>query len=115
MDIEDLQFPKESFDGVWALTSLLHVPKSKMQDVLTRIHDLLKPNGVLAVCLKQGNGEHMEKDLRYDSREKFVAYYNNNEFRQYVESSGFKVVVDNLADKETTYDTHAFIELICIK
>ena len=37
MDIEDLDFKDKSFDGIWAVTSLLHVQKSKLGKVIKTI------------------------------------------------------------------------------
>ena len=34
MDIEDLKFKNNIFDGIWSVTSLLHVPKSKISSKL---------------------------------------------------------------------------------
>jgi ubiquinone/menaquinone biosynthesis C-methylase UbiE len=42
MDIESINFPPNSFDGVWANCSLLHVPKRSIPAVLRNIAALLK-------------------------------------------------------------------------
>lgn len=41
-DLENLPFDDFTFDGVWAYTSLLHMPKSKLNPVLDKIRDILK-------------------------------------------------------------------------
>jgi len=42
---QELEFSNE-FDGVWACASLLHCPKSQIVDVLGRVTNALKINGV---------------------------------------------------------------------
>lgn len=46
MDFYHLDFPAESFDAVFALNCLLHVPKAKLDEVLQEIRKVLKPDGV---------------------------------------------------------------------
>ena len=52
MDIEDLKFAPEYFDGIWSMCSLVHLEKEKMLDVLRSLHEILKSDGRLFVCLK---------------------------------------------------------------
>jgi SAM-dependent methyltransferase len=46
MDFLSLDFPAESFDAVYALNCLLHVPKKDLGVVLETIQRLLKPDGL---------------------------------------------------------------------
>ena len=46
MDFMSLDFPPESFDAVYALNCLLHVPKNDLGGVLDKIQRLLKPTGL---------------------------------------------------------------------
>ena len=52
------------YDGVWACSSLLHIPKNEFKSVLIKIRDALKNNGILYISLKNGFGEEI-KDGRY--------------------------------------------------
>jgi SAM-dependent methyltransferase len=54
MDIGDLQFPDGSFDGVYSMNSLLHLPKVEFPGVLRRIDRLLKPQGVVYIGMYGG-------------------------------------------------------------
>jgi SAM-dependent methyltransferase len=78
MDIEDLKFKGNEFDGIWAVTSLLHIPKSKLPKVVDKLHEILAPNGILYVCVKKGDGEGMVKDEDSDSK-RFFAFWKNEE------------------------------------
>ena len=55
---QDVNF-KETFDGVWASASLLHVPGDEIDEVITRLSDALKPGGVFYLSFKYGDGEVM--------------------------------------------------------
>ena len=47
----------DTFDGVWACSSLLHVPKSELPKTIRRISDALKPSGILYASFKYGDSE----------------------------------------------------------
>ncbi|MGJ8590275.1 MAG: class I SAM-dependent methyltransferase [Yoonia sp.] len=63
MTFADLQFD-QTFDGIWACASLLHVPRAQLADVLERLASCLNPAGVLYASFKYGD-EEREKDGRY--------------------------------------------------
>jgi len=77
MDMENLDFKKETFEGIWAVTSLLHAPKSKMRKVANDLHKILKQDGILNVCVKEGEGES------YDQKERFFSYWYEEELLDY--------------------------------
>lgn len=63
---EDLD-AQAAFDGAWANACLLHVPRSALPGILTRIHAALKPGGVFYASFKAGSEE---------GRDRFGRYYN---------------------------------------
>ncbi len=80
MDIEHLQFENDSFDGVWAVTSLLHIPKSKLDDVIRRLNLILKDAGILYVCVKEGVGEGLIED-KTGLTKRFFAFWQEEEMK----------------------------------
>lgn len=78
MDIESLKFNPESFDGIWAVTSLLHIPKAKIPLVINNLHRILKNEGILYVCVKEGEGEGLIKSEEYDSQ-RFFSFWKKEE------------------------------------
>ena len=58
---------ESKFDGVWANACLLHVPIPRLNDVIARIHRVLRPSGILFASFKAGEGE---------GRDRFGRYYN---------------------------------------
>ena len=63
MKFQEIDF-KNQFDGIWASASLLHVPSSEIEDVLKRLKDSLKDNGILYASFKYGDFEG-ERNGRY--------------------------------------------------
>lgn len=78
MDIEDLKFEDNTFNGIWAVTSLLHIPKSKLPLVIDKLHKILKNKGVLYVCVKEGKGEGLIKDKEQNSQ-RFFSFWEKEE------------------------------------
>ena len=52
-----------SFDGIWACASLLHVPRDQLTKTLSHLSQYLKPNGYFYCSFKLGN-EETESDNR---------------------------------------------------
>ena len=53
---EEIDFVN-TFDGVWACASLLHVPSKELPSVLTKCARALKKDGIMYVSFKYGNFE----------------------------------------------------------
>lgn len=53
---DELDYENE-FDGIWACSSLLHVPKKEMPKILTLIKYALKEGGILYASYKYGEKE----------------------------------------------------------
>ncbi len=61
---EEMQFSNE-FDGVWACASLLHVPRDMQENVLHRIADALKDEGILYASWKYGTQDREVEGRRF--------------------------------------------------
>ena len=82
MDLEDLTLPEKNYHGIWAYTSLLHIPKENLSMVRSKFYRVLKGNGLLGIALKQGEGEGFEENPKYPGTRRFVAYYTDDEVRK---------------------------------
>lgn len=57
----------DRFDGIWANACLLHVPRSDLPSIITRVHSALRPGGAFYASFKTGQVE---------GRDRFGRYYN---------------------------------------
>jgi SAM-dependent methyltransferase len=74
----------ETYAGIWACASLLHVRPADLPDVLDRLYRLLEPGGVLYASFKYGSGERCREGRYFlDMREETC--------RQYLEAAGLTV------------------------
>ena len=79
-DFENINIPKNSLDVVWAYTSLLHVPKSNVPDIIDKISTILKKNGYLVLSLKEGIGEGFV-DFKKGGKRWFSLYKHEEIFK----------------------------------
>ncbi|MFG1990434.1 class I SAM-dependent methyltransferase [Actinoplanes sp. NPDC048988] len=56
-DVLDLGFPAESFDAVWSMNTLLHVPTDAMDEALASICSVLRPGGLFHLGVFGGKHE----------------------------------------------------------
>ena len=104
LDMRKLSFLDDSFDGVWACASLLHIPKKEAETTLRELHRVLRPRGLIYVSLKEGRGESFVKSQQYWDKERFYAFYSMKELRRLFEDSGFETIED-LTEKSNGRNT----------
>ncbi len=63
LSFEEMDF-NEVFEGIWACSSLLHVPSNEIDSILKKVIKSLKINGVLFMSFKYGDFEGV-RDGRY--------------------------------------------------
>jgi len=91
MNMYQLGFQSQCFDGFWAAASLLHIPKSRINAAFMEIKRVMKPDAIGFIALREGDTEEMViKDLRGDNR--FYAFYRQEEFFCVLKRNGFEVL-----------------------
>lgn len=116
MNIETMEFPASTFDGVWAACSLVHISKSELPMVLKKIHLVLKDKGYFYLALKQGRGEKIEKDERYEGNiQKFWSYFEEEEIKAYLLAAKFTILECDIVEKSHEYQTHSAFRIFCQK
>jgi SAM-dependent methyltransferase len=84
MDCGNLQFPASSFDAVYSLNCLLHLPKNELPTVLQTIDTVLTPGGLFYMGVYGGyDHEGMWHEDAYEPR-RFFAFYSDEHVQQAV-------------------------------
>lgn len=89
MDMRRLGFESDSFDGLWACASFLHVPRGDAPETLETFRRVLRPGGVCLLSVKHGDGER-SGDV-YDEDGRRFTLYRPDELRSMADSAGFTV------------------------
>ena len=82
-DFLELELPFDHFDGVFANASLFHVPSRFAPDVLQRLFNALKPEGVLCSSNRRGDNQEGWSGDRYGT------YYDYDRWSALMRTAGF--------------------------
>ena len=92
-DIRKLGFPPESFDGIIASCSLIHIPKKDVPSLIESFRQILKKNGAIYIALQGGNSEEIFIDEPFKPDEKlFVNIISFEEIKNLLVKNGFSIV-----------------------
>jgi SAM-dependent methyltransferase len=97
LSMADLGSMPETFDGVFAQASLLHIPKKKAGEVVKEMVGRLVPGGFLYIAVKEsraGSPEEevvKENDYGYEY-ERFFSYFTMHELERYLADAGLNVI-----------------------
>lgn len=97
LSMMELDTLSQTFDGVFAQASLLHIPKKDAGNVVRKMTGRLTPGGVLYIAVKEVRADKPEEavekknDYGYDY-ERFFSYFTLDELEQYLANAGLKVV-----------------------
>ena len=109
-DLEELCFKGNSFDGVWAYTSLLHSIKDDTDYNLFQIKRVLRDGGLLYLGMKEGNFEGFLESDKYPGVKRFFSLYADEEFSEIV-SRRFKII----SKSKTRVKKALFLNYLCRK
>jgi ubiquinone/menaquinone biosynthesis C-methylase UbiE len=90
-NFNDLPAEDTSFAGVWAYTSLLHIPKSDVINPLKEIQRILKVGGIFGLGLIEGDSEGYKESAGVNMP-RWFSFYKKEEIEQIVISLCFEVV-----------------------
>lgn len=90
MDLRDIgrRLPAHSFDGIWAMASLVHLPRAEMALVLRHFAGLLRTGGKLYACVHSAGatGWWDEPDGR-----RWYSVWAPEDFAGEIEAAGFAI------------------------
>ena len=67
------------YDGIWACSSILHVEKENLPDILSKMIKALKQNGIIYTAFKKGEGYEIKEGKYYNflTKEELEKILNN--------------------------------------
>ncbi|MFV2012519.1 MULTISPECIES: class I SAM-dependent methyltransferase [unclassified Micromonospora] len=99
MGFLDLTFPAASFDAVYAVNCLLHVPNADLPVVLAAIRAVLRPGGLFFLGLYGGDGSEGIADWDDHDPPRFFSLRTDEQIQRYV-ASVFEIVDFHAFDVE---------------
>jgi cyclopropane fatty-acyl-phospholipid synthase-like methyltransferase len=105
-DFYHLSKLKKTFDAVWAMNSLLHVEKNKLEEVLIEIKKSLNENGLFFLGVYGGQDSEGIWESDYYEPKRFFSFYTNDKIKNILEKH-FEII--SFEDIETkTLNFQAF-------
>ncbi len=95
-DMNRLDFAASSFDGLAAFYSIIHVPREKHPLLFENFHRMLKPDGIILVCMGPDEWEAVDE---YQGTEMFWSHYTPERSLQLVKDAGFQIIYDDILTK----------------
>ena len=97
LSMTDLDSMTETFDGVFAQASLLHIPKKDAGEVVQKMANRLVSGGLLCLVVKETRQDKPEEGILKENGygyeyERFFSYFTMNELEQYLTDAGLSVV-----------------------
>lgn len=92
MDMRELNFSKDSFDGIWASTSFLHIPKNEALKTLKGFRNVLKEGGVMYLSVFEGNFDNEKEDRDKTWGFRHFSDYTQDELTTLLGKAGFDII-----------------------
>ena len=101
MDMTNISFPNQIFDGILSNCSLMHIPLELLSQTLQGFKRILKPKGKLLLIVLEGNGEEMVEEPYRQGLDihVYTKYFTAEEISKILNDNGFKV--DEIEKRET--------------
>lgn len=89
-NFESMPFADGEFDGVWAYTSLLHVPKAEIDISMKEISRILRSGGVFAIGMREGDFDGYRSSSEINEL-RWFSFYTKSEIEEILKRNGFEV------------------------
>ena len=112
---EKLPYESNFFDAIWARNSLHHLEYKDLNQSLSELRRVLKPNGVIFIEWKEGQGEIITKEEKAQGQERFYNLLSKKEVEELVKNTGFKITDSYIYNAgERSSEKREFLNFIVI-
>lgn len=106
-NMRNISFADSSFDGIWNVASLVHIPKEMRAEVISEFHRVLKPEGILHIGVQNFlTPKHAKRVLQ--SYLCFLGYDSTGQF--YAKPKSFKEIFEGKSILERIREGYAYLD-----
>ncbi len=112
MDMRHLDFPNNSFDGVFSAYSLIHIPSKEVVSTLKGFHRVLKAGGYVEIAVQKGEADKIIDEPFMPTEKMFFNFFTEKRITNYLIETGFRIESQELMpidDAETMSDKVIYI------
>jgi SAM-dependent methyltransferase len=114
MSFDQLEFDQNTFDSIWALNCLLHVPKKNLVSILEEAKRVLKPNGLFYLGVYGGSDFEGIWENDFYEPKRFFSFYEDEKLKSIL-SSLFEMEYFNVVPTEIVGGEYHFQSFILRK
>jgi ubiquinone/menaquinone biosynthesis C-methylase UbiE len=96
MDMNNINFPDNAFDGIISVFALFHVPKKNHFSIFKRFHSLLKTNGILLINTGISESEGVSNFFGVPM---FWSNHKPEKTLNYVKKAGFSIIFEGILQR----------------
>lgn len=100
MDFLDLDFSKETFDGVWCMAGISSIPKDNITVAIKEFYKVLKKDGILYIDIREGHGQEIVTKEKYENAPFYYSYLTKEELENLLKESNFQILSSEVSDNE---------------
>jgi ubiquinone/menaquinone biosynthesis C-methylase UbiE len=109
MDMCNLAFQDQSFNGLWVCASFHHIPNDLKSLALNEFYRVLVPRGKVFISVKEGETEQFKAIDIMDGEERFFSYSTIETLSSLMKAAGFQIIEQ---DKNSWCSTEKWIRVI---
>ena len=111
IDMREMSFKDNMFDGVWCMASFSDIPKEDNSKVINEFYRILKRGGVIYIAVKEGSGMEIVKKKKYNDMPRIYVYYKQTELEDLLKKK-FVILTSNTIDDQGTSWVEIFAKKI---
>jgi len=92
MDMRNLEYPDNYFDGLLVSFSLIHIPNRDIDNVLSELRRVLKNKGIMYIGLQEGKGEKFVTEPLRPKEKMFLHYFTLSEISKLLKKFNFEIL-----------------------
>ena len=91
MDITEMDFKEDSFDGIICINVLFNIPKSKMDGIFKSFGKILKKDGKMIMIIEEGNEERIINEPLNEGLYTYMQDYTMDFISNKLNENGLKI------------------------
>lgn len=91
MDMSNIKFPANTFDGIMSNYSLFHIPREQLKQVLSEFRRVLKEEGRILLILQEGTNEEMVDEPYRPGVKLYMNYFTIESISKIVKENGLEI------------------------
>jgi ubiquinone/menaquinone biosynthesis C-methylase UbiE len=107
-DMTKLDFPSQSFDGICSFYAIIHIPREEHHALLENFYRMLKPDGVVLLCL---GAEDVLEDIEEDfhGNRMYWSHFDSATYLSMLPEIGFDILLSKVVPDENYSGKHLFV------